>query len=57
MRQPLHVALDERDAETYRLMLSVALAQLHAQLQRIAALDAQLQALRDEIARYVAMRV
>lgn len=44
-------------AQTYRLMLSIALAQAQASLQRQAALEAQLAALREELRRYVAMRV
>lgn len=42
---------------TYRLMLSIALAQAQASIQRQAALEVQMAALREELRRYVAMRV
>jgi hypothetical protein len=40
-------------SDTYRELLSVALEQQHAALQRIAALEAQLAAARAEMRRYV----
>ncbi len=41
----------------YRELLSVSLTQQHAALQRIAALERQLAAAREEIRRYVAERM
>jgi len=40
-------------SDVRREMVSVALAQLYAQQQRIAALEAQLKAAREELRRYV----
>lgn len=42
---------------TYRLMLSIALAQAQASLARQATLEAQLAALREEIRRYTRAKV
>ena len=45
--------IDPQDADTYREMLQIALAQLHEASQKYAALAARCQALRDELARYI----
>jgi hypothetical protein len=44
-------------ADLERELRSVALEQLHAALAKIAALEAQLAALREELRRYTAMKV
>lgn len=48
---------DEQTYEVYRLAYLAALDQLHAAQQRIAVLEAQLKAAREEIRRYVSAKI
>ncbi len=50
-------AVLESTAETYRKLLQQSLTLLHTKAQRIDALETQVQALKEELARYVAARV